>query len=101
MRFAALAHAFPMRVVYHSRCKNPNAAEYCEYFEDAEEMLRQADVLSIHVPLRNETVGLVCEKWIRMLKPGAIIINTARGKIIDEEAVIRALEDGHVCLFLQ
>lgn len=100
MRFAILAHAFPMRIIYHSRRKNPNA-KYFEYFDDVEEMLRQADVLSIHVPLKPETVGLVGERWIRMLKPGAIIINTARGKIIDEDAMIRALEDHHVCSFLR
>lgn len=96
MRFAVLAHAFPMRIIYHSRRKNPDAQGF-EYFEDVEEMLRQADVLSIHVPLRAETVGLVGERWIRSLKPGAVIINTARGRIIDQEAMIRALEDGYVC----
>ncbi|KAF8070768.1 D-isomer specific 2-hydroxyacid dehydrogenase [Lyophyllum atratum] len=96
LRFAELVHAFPMRIIYHSRRKVEDAPSYCEYFEDVEEMLAQADVLSLHVPLRAETVGLVGEKWIRALKPGAIIINTARGKVIDEEAMIRALEDGHL-----
>ncbi|KAJ3514801.1 hypothetical protein NLJ89_g2157 [Agrocybe chaxingu] len=95
-RFADLAHAFPMRIIYHSRHKSPDAPNFCEYFENVEEMLAQADVLSVHVPLRQETVGLVGEKWIRALKPGAIIINTARGAVIDEEAMIRALEDGHL-----
>ena len=85
-----------MRVLYHSRHRNPDAPDFCEYFEDVEKMLAQADVLSVHVPLRPDTIGLVGEKWIRALKPGAIIINTARGKVIDEEAMIRALEDGHV-----
>ncbi|KAG5647111.1 hypothetical protein DXG03_001482 [Asterophora parasitica] len=96
LRFAELARAFPMRIIYHSRRKVEDAPEWAEYFENVEEMLAQTDVLSLHVPLRAETVGLVGEKWIRALKPGAIIINTARGKVIDEEAMIRALEDGHV-----
>ncbi|KAG6920176.1 hypothetical protein DXG01_004945 [Tephrocybe rancida] len=96
LRFAELAHAFPMRVIYHSRHKVEDAPEWCEYFENVDEMLAQTDVLSVHVPLRPETVGLVGEKMIRALKPGAIIINTARGKVIDEEAMIRALEDGHL-----
>jgi glyoxylate reductase len=100
MRFAVLADAFPMRVIYHSRRKNPDAEGF-EYFENVEEMLRQADALSIHVPVSAETVGLVGERWIRSLKPGAVIINTARGKIVDEDAMIRALEDGHVCLLLR
>lgn len=97
LRLAELVHAFPMRVIYHSRHRNADAPEWCEYFENVEEMFAQADVLSVHVPLRKETEGLVGEKSIRALKPGAILINTARGKIIDEEAMIRALEDGHVC----
>lgn len=96
LRFAELLQSFPMRVIYHSRRKVADAPAYCEYFENVEEMLAQADVLSIHVPLRAETVGLVGEKMIRALKPGAIIINTARGKVIDENAMIAALEDGHV-----
>lgn len=100
MHLAALAHAFPMRIIYHSRHENPNAPDYCEYFADIEEMFREADVLSIHVPLRSDTIGLVDEGRIRMLKRGAIIINTTRGKVVDEAAMIRALEDGHVCLFL-
>ncbi|THU85028.1 2-hydroxyacid dehydrogenase [Dendrothele bispora CBS 962.96] len=96
MRLAELAHAFPMRIVYHSRRKVQDAPEWCEYFENVEEMLAQTDCLSVSVPLNDNTVGLVGEKWIRALKPGAIIINTARGKVIDEDAMIRALEDGHL-----
>ncbi|KIK09206.1 hypothetical protein K443DRAFT_671690 [Laccaria amethystina LaAM-08-1] len=95
-RLAELVQSFPMRVIYHSRRKVADAPAYCEYFEDVDEMLKQTDVLSVHVPLRKETVGLVGEQMIRTLKPGAIIINTARGKVIDEEALIRALEDGHL-----
>ncbi|KAI6009857.1 hypothetical protein EDC04DRAFT_2772250 [Pisolithus marmoratus] len=53
-------------------------------------------VLSIHVPLREDTVSLVEEKQIRAMKRGSVIVNTARGKVLDEEAVIRALEDGHL-----
>lgn len=96
LRLAELVHAFPMRIIYHSRHKVADAPAYCEYFENVEEMLSQTDILSVHVPLRAETVGLVGEKYIRALKPGAIIINTARGKVIDEGAMIRALEDGHL-----
>ena len=98
LRLAELVHAFPMRVVYHNRRKSPNAPEWCEYFDAdrLDEMLAIADVLSIHVPLKKETEGLVGEEMIRKLKKGAIVINTARGKVIDEDAMIRALQDGHV-----
>ena len=59
-----------------------------------------ADVLSIHVPLRDDTVHLIGEKEIRVLKRGSVIVNTARGKVIDEAAIIRALEDGHASISL-
>ena len=98
LRLAELAHAFPMRVVYHSRNRNVQAPAWCEYYgtDRLDEMLAQADVLSVHVPLRPDTEHIVDEKMIRKLKKGAVIVNTARGKVIDEAAMIRALEDGHV-----
>ncbi|KAF8908015.1 2-hydroxyacid dehydrogenase [Mucidula mucida] len=73
LRIAQLARAFPMRI-----------------------MLGEADVVSVSVPLNPNTVGLVGEKYIRAMKKGSIIVNTARGKVIDEDAMIRALEDGHL-----
>lgn len=87
-----------MRLVYHNRHPHPDAPAWAEYFpqERLEEMLGLADVLSVHVPLRKETEGLVGAKIIRGLKKGAILVNTARGKVVDEEALIRALEDGHL-----
>ncbi|KAI0000904.1 D-isomer specific 2-hydroxyacid dehydrogenase [Russula vinacea] len=97
-RLAELARAFPMRIIYHSRKEVLGAPDWCEYFgqERLEEFLGLADVLSVHVPLRPDTEGLVNEKMIRKLKKGAILVNTARGKIIDEAALIKALEDGHL-----
>jgi lactate dehydrogenase-like 2-hydroxyacid dehydrogenase len=96
LRTAELCHAFPMRTVYHSRKPVPNAPAWAEYCSTLEDFLHKTDVLSIHVPLKEETVGLIGEKEIRALKKGSIIVNTARGKVLDEDALIRALSDGHV-----
>ncbi|CCM04652.1 uncharacterized protein FIBRA_06836 [Fibroporia radiculosa] len=98
LRFAELVRAFPMRVLYHSRRKVAHAPEWCEYYDAGrlDEMLAQADALSIHVPLNEHTAGMVDEKMIRKLKKGAVIVNTARGKVTDEEAMMRALQDGHL-----
>jgi glyoxylate reductase len=97
LQLAKLAHAFPMkRILYHSRHKRDDAPDWIEYCPDLHKMLAETDVLSVHVPLRRETEGFIGEKEIRALKKGAIIVNTARGKLIDEDALIRALEDGHV-----
>ena len=99
-RLAELARAFPMRIIYHSRKKVEGAPDWCEYFgqEQLDEFLGLADVLSVHAPLRPDTEGLVSEEMIRKLKKGAILVNTARGKVIDEVALIKALEDGHVSI---
>lgn len=100
LRLAELVRPFPMRIVYHSRHPNPSAPSWCEYFpaDRLLEMLSQTDVLSVHVPLRKDTEGIVGEREIRALKRGAVLINTARGKVVDEAAMIRALDDGHVSL---
>jgi len=96
LRLAHLAHAFPMRVFYYSRHPAPDAPAWCTYVDSLEALCREADVLSVHVPLRDDTVHLVGEKEIRAMKRGSVIVNTARGKVIDEEAMIRALDDGHL-----
>jgi len=100
-RLAELAHAFPMRIIYHSRRKVEDAPDWCEYFEQErmDEFLSLADVLSVHAPLRPDTEHLVDEGMIRKLNKGAVLVNTARGKVVDEAALIRALEDGHVSPF--
>lgn len=64
--------------------------------EDLGEVLSESDVLTIHVPLNNETRGLVGSRELSLLKQGSILINTSRGEIVDEEAVVEALQDGRL-----
>jgi D-3-phosphoglycerate dehydrogenase len=59
-----------------------------------EELLKTSDVVSIHVHLQEDTENMFCEPSIAMMKPGALLINTARGKIVDEAAALKALEAG-------
>jgi (S)-sulfolactate dehydrogenase len=60
------------------------------------DLLAMADVVSLHVPLTDETRHLIDEASIATMKPGAIVINAARGGIIDEQAIVDALRDGHL-----
>lgn len=60
-----------------------------------EELCKRADVLSLHVPLSQSTTGMIGEKEIRSLRRGSVLLNTSRGRVVDEEAIIRALDDGH------
>lgn len=59
-------------------------------------LLKSSDVISIHVPLTEETRGMIGEKELRLMKPTAILINPARGEIVDEEALAKALKEGWI-----
>jgi D-3-phosphoglycerate dehydrogenase len=60
------------------------------------ELLRRADVLTVHVPLLAETRGMIGADQLHLMKPGAFVINVARGGVIDEAALAEALRDGRV-----
>lgn len=89
-----------MPVFYHSRNRKESAPAWAEYIADLDEFLGRVDVVSIHIALNQQTVGFVGEKQLRAMKKGSILINTARGKVVDEEALIKVLEDGHVSMIL-
>ena len=60
------------------------------------ELLSQSDIVSIHVPLTRETEHLFNEEMIFSMKPGAILVNTSRGKVVDTKALLKALKTGHL-----
>ena len=68
-------------------------AEGAEYFEDFRDMLKVCDVISVHVPLTEETRGMIGAKELDLMKKSALIINCSRGGIIDEDALIDALNN--------
>ena len=65
-------------------------------FVELDELLTESDVVSIHLLLNDETRGLVSRACIEAMKPGAILVNTARGALVDEDAMIEALRTGHL-----
>jgi len=90
---ARRALAFGMEVIYYSRsgvsdCDDINA-RFVENFDD---FLSQADVLSLHAPATPETRNIVNKDSIEKMKDGVIIVNTARGELVDDEALLSALE---------
>ena len=61
-----------------------------------ETLLRESDIVTIHVPLNANTRGMIGDKELAMMKPGALLVNTARGAIVSETAMLKALETGHL-----
>lgn len=90
---ARLAEAFGMRVL---RAERKGAASVRAGHMAFGEVLAQADAISLHCPLTPETQGLIGEPELRAMKPSALLINTARGGIVDENALIRALKEGWI-----
>ena len=93
------ARAFGLAVVYHNRHRLPEALETmlgARHEPDLDALLGQADILSLHCPATPETHHLIDARRIALMKPGAFIINTARGKIVEEESLIAALTSGHL-----
>jgi D-3-phosphoglycerate dehydrogenase / 2-oxoglutarate reductase len=90
---ARIASGSGMRVIAWNRSpkKHPNVE-----FVDLDELLTESDVVSIHLLLNDETRGLVSRACIEAMKPGVILVNTARGAIVDEAAMIDALKSGHI-----
>ena len=87
---ARRAGGFGMKVLHHTR--RPTGVP--GWVRDLDELLPASDVLSIHVPLHESTRGLIDRRRIGLLKPTAVLVNTARGAVIDEEALAEALHEG-------
>ena len=93
------ARAFGMEVVYHNRHRLPAAVETMlgvRYAAEVDTLFAEADVLTLHCPAGPATHHLVNPARLAMMKPGAYLINTARGDLIDEAALIEALQSGHL-----
>lgn len=86
---------FDVRMVYHDpvRMKEDDEKKYHLGFMDFNEMIRSADIISLHCPLTEKTKGLIGKTELSLMKSTALLINVARGEIIDENALARALKE--------
>ncbi|HET7101145.1 MAG TPA: D-glycerate dehydrogenase [Terriglobia bacterium] len=89
---------FSMRILYHTRHR---AAESVERelragYADLETLLRESDYVSLHVPLTSETRHMIDGKALGLMKNTAVLVNTARGPVVDEEALVEALSSGKI-----
>lgn len=87
-----LADAFGMKVLYHAH--HSRQLPYPATFVSLEELLQTSDIISLHCPLTDETAGIINRNTLSLMKKGAILLNTARGPLVDEQAVADALKEG-------
>jgi glyoxylate reductase len=94
---ARRARGFDMRILYHSRSPKPDVADAlgAEY-RPLESLLQESDFVSLHVPLSEETRHLIGERELARMKPTAHLINTARGPVVDTQALTRFLEEKRI-----
>ena len=95
---ARLAQAFGMRVIYYdiARLREDQEDALNMRFRLLRELLREADVVSLHTPLNGSTRHLIGAEELKLMKPSAILVNTARGPVVDEAALVEALSDGTI-----
>lgn len=94
---ARRAKAFGLSIHYHNRRKVSPATEEelgATYWESLDQMLARVDIVSVHCPSTPATFHLLSARRLSVMKAGAYIVNTARGQIIDEDALVQALSDG-------
>ena len=95
---AKRASGFDMKVIYFDvyRMSPEDEATYNMTYLPMDDVLRQADFVSVHTPYMPSTHHLISERELSLMKPSAILINTARGPIVDEKALVKALQGGTI-----
>jgi len=95
---ARRANASGMRVIYFKRNPRKEEKDFEDncYYRSLDELLTESDIISINVPYTEDTHHLINEEKLLKMKKGAILINTARGPVVDEEALVKALQSGHL-----
>lgn len=93
---AKILKGFECHVIAYDSVQNPKLIEMGVQYVALDELLRKADIISLHVPLTPKTRHLIDEKALALIKPGVMLINTGRGALIDTHALIKSLKSGHI-----
>ncbi|GAB4467553.1 MAG: 2-hydroxyacid dehydrogenase [Armatimonadaceae bacterium] len=94
--FAHIMHGFGCRLLGYDVAPNPACEALGMRYVSPEDVAREADIISLHVPLTPETYHLIDTDFLAKTKPGIVLINTSRGKLVDTGALIESLKAGHV-----
>ncbi|RLG74036.1 MAG: D-glycerate dehydrogenase [Thermoprotei archaeon] len=94
---ARRARGFNMKILYYDHRRKPELEKELRVkYVPLDTLLREADIVSLHVPLTKETYHMIGEKELRLMKKTAFLINTARGAVVDTKALIKALKEGWI-----
>ena len=91
---AERAQGFGLKLIYTDSRQEPEAeARFSAQFRTLDELLGESDFVSLHCPLNAQTRGLISEAALKKMKPDSVLVNTARGPIVDQDALVRALRE--------
>ncbi len=94
---ARRAKGFGMKILYNARSRKPEAEkELGAEFRPLDELLMESDFVVLAVPLTEETYHMINEERLKLMKPNAVLVNIARGKVVDTGALVRALREGWI-----
>ena len=93
---ASIAKAFGCRVLAYSRTERKAGIQAGIDYVDLDTLLRTSDIVSLHVPLTDETAGLIGRRELALMKKSAVLINTSRGPVVDSDALAAALKTGGI-----
>ncbi|WP_125152985.1 NAD(P)-dependent oxidoreductase [Clostridium rectalis] len=96
IKVAEIAQVFGCKVIAYSRSKKSEIGDMGIKYVSLDKLLKESDIVSVHVPLTDETKYLINKEKIGLMKRSAVIINTARGSIIDNKALAKALKEGRI-----
>jgi glyoxylate reductase len=88
---ARRAYGFDLRVLFHRRTQSDDPG-----YRGLDDLLRESDIVSLHTPLTAETTGLISRRRLALLRDGATFVNTSRGAVVDEEALVEELVSGRI-----
>lgn len=96
MTTAQIFHAFGAQILAYDLYPNPDAPEWLRYVNELDELLAKVDLLSLHLPSTSENHHMIDARRFERMKDGVLIINTARGALLDTQALLNALDSGKV-----
>lgn len=93
---ARRALGFGMKIIYHNRSRNGDVESLGAEYAPFERLILESDIISIHVPLNADTRHMIDRAALKAMKDTCILVNTSRGPVVDEEALVEALEKGNI-----